>query len=56
MEEKVTGRSAYLPAGAVWRDADAKATYEGGQRATVPAPLDIIPVFMRDGKEYDIYQ
>ena len=56
MEEKVTERSVYLPAGAVWKDANTKVTYEGGQRVTVPAPLDIIPVFIRGGKEYDIYQ
>lgn len=56
MEEGVTERSVYLPKGAAWKDAYTKKTYEGGQRVTVPAPIDIIPVFMRDGKEYDIYE
>ena len=56
MEEGVTERSVYLPKGATWKDAYTKETYEGGQRVTVPAPIDIIPVFMRDGKEYDIYE
>ncbi len=56
MEEGVTERSVYLPKGAAWKDAYTKKTYEGGQCVTVPAPIDIIPVFMRDGKEYDIYE
>lgn len=56
MDEGVTERSVYLPKGAAWKDAYTKKTYEGGQRVTVPAPIDIIPVFMRDGKEYDIYE
>lgn len=55
MEEGVTERSVYLPKGAAWKDAYTKKTYEGGQRVTVPAPIDIIPVFMRDGKEFEIY-
>ena len=56
MEEGVTERSVYLPKGAAWKDAYTKKTYEGGQRVTVPAPIDIIPVFMRDGKEFEIYE
>ena len=56
MEEGVTERSVYLPKGAAWKDAYTKKTYEGGQRVTVPAPIDIIPVFMRDRKEFEIYE
>ena len=56
MEEGVTERSVYLPKGAAWKDAYTKKAYEGGQRVTVPAPIDIIPVFMRDGKEFEIYE
>lgn len=56
MEEKVTQRSVYLPAGAAWTDANTGEVYRGGQSVVVPAPLDIIPVFFRDGKKYDIYQ
>lgn len=56
MEAGVTERSVYLPKGAAWKDAYTKKTYEGGQRVTVPAPIDIIPVFMRDGKEFEIYE
>jgi alpha-D-xyloside xylohydrolase len=39
----------YLPAGAVWTDAWTGTEYEGGQSVTVDAPLDRIPLFLRDG-------
>lgn len=55
MEEGVTERSVYLPAGCKWTDAYTKKEYEGGQTVVVPAPLDIIPVMIREGKSYDIY-
>lgn len=45
----------YLPAGCSWTDAYTKKTYDGGQKVTVPAPIDIIPIMIRDGKEYEIY-
>jgi alpha-D-xyloside xylohydrolase len=56
MEEGVTARDVYLPEGASWTDANTGCRYDGGQTVTVPAPLDIIPVFVRDGKNYEIYK
>ena len=56
MQEGARERTVYLPAGTVWTDAYTKKTYEGGQEVTVPAPIDIIPVFMRDGANYPIYE
>jgi alpha-D-xyloside xylohydrolase len=56
MEEGVTVRDVYLPEGASWTDANTGCRYDGGQTVTVPAPLDIIPVFVRDGKNYEIYK
>ncbi|MFH8395211.1 TIM-barrel domain-containing protein [Streptomyces sp. NPDC018036] len=44
-----TARTAYLPAGARWTDAWTGVTYEGGAAVTVDAPLDRIPLFLRDG-------
>ncbi len=44
-------RRVYLPAGAVWVDASYGETYEGGQFVEVDAPLDTLPVFLRDGKQ-----
>lgn len=56
MEAGATEREIYLPKGATWTDAYTKKVYEGGQTVTVPAPIDIIPVMIRDGKEYNIYE
>lgn len=56
MEAGATTRTIYLPKGASWTDANTKQVYEGGQTVTVPAPLDVIPVIIRDGKEYVIYE
>lgn len=56
MEEGVREREVYLPKGCKWTDAYTKKVYEGGQWVTVPAPLAIIPVMIREGKQYDIYE
>lgn len=56
MEAGAAERRIYLPAGAGWKDAYTKQEYEGGQTVTVPAPIDIIPVMIRDGKDYPIYE
>jgi alpha-D-xyloside xylohydrolase len=42
-------RTVYFPAGADWYDFDTGKRYAGGTTATVPAPLDRIPVFVRTG-------
>jgi alpha-D-xyloside xylohydrolase len=55
MEEGVRTRTVYLPAGATWTDASTKKTYDGGQTVTVPAPIDVIPVFLRNDATYEIY-
>ena len=47
--EDATEREVYLPAGAGWRDAWTGALLSGGQRLTAPAPLSLIPVYVRDG-------
>ncbi len=56
MEAGAAEREVYLPAGTAWTDAYTKKTYEGGRRVTVPAPIDIIPVMVRDGRDYPIYE
>jgi alpha-D-xyloside xylohydrolase len=45
----VTEWTVYLPAGARWTDAWTGEEYEGGTTVTVDAPLDRIPLFLRDG-------
>ena len=55
MEAGARERKIYLPEGADWTDAYTKEVYKGGRTVTVPAPLDVIPVMIRDGKDYGIY-
>jgi alpha-D-xyloside xylohydrolase len=47
-------RSVYLPAGADWTCAWTGQRFAGGQRVTVPAPLERIPLFLRDGADMPI--
>lgn len=54
-EEAATKRNVYLPSGTAWIDAFTKKKYDGGQFVTVPAPIDIMPLFVREGKNYKIY-
>ena len=44
-----TRREVYLPAGAEWTYWRTGETYAGGQTVTVEAPIDVIPVFSRNG-------
>jgi alpha-D-xyloside xylohydrolase len=50
MREGQKERTVYLPQGASWTDAWTGSQYEGGETITAAAPLDVIPVFTRDGK------
>lgn len=55
--EHQTCRSVYLPEGAWWVHAHTGERYEGGQWYEVEAPLDTLPVFLREGKQaYLIHQ
>ena len=56
MEAGAIERRVYLPSGTKWTDAYTKKVYEGGNYVTVPAPIDVIPVFMREGTSYAIYE
>ncbi len=47
-------REVYLPSGARWKDAFTGLSHEGGRRVAVPAPLEVIPLFLRDGAELPI--
>jgi alpha-D-xyloside xylohydrolase len=42
-------RDLYLPEGPVWTDAYSHEHTSGGQWTTVDAPLERIPIFVRDG-------
>jgi alpha-D-xyloside xylohydrolase len=49
--EGAVSREVYLPKGSNWTDAHSGKIYDGGQMISVDAPIDIIPVFLRDGKQ-----
>ncbi len=48
-EQGATARSVYLPAGADWYNFWTNERVHGGQRITVQAPIDQIPLFVRAG-------
>lgn len=48
----VTGRRVYLPAGASWTEFETGRVYEGGVWVEADAPLEVIPVFLRDGLSF----
>ena len=47
--EGARSRSVYLPAGSRWRDACTGAQLDGGTTLEADAPIERIPVFLRDG-------
>ncbi|MFH1421822.1 MAG: glycoside hydrolase family 31 protein [Planctomycetota bacterium] len=47
-------RYVYLPAGTNWIDAWTNKKHKGGQHITADAPIDIIPVYLREGKNIPI--
>ena len=48
-EYKARSRSVYFPAGTTWYDFDTGRAYQGGTRATVDAPFERMPLFVRAG-------
>ncbi|MFF7645283.1 TIM-barrel domain-containing protein [Streptomyces canus] len=48
-EAGARSRTVYLPAGTRWTDTTTGELHEGGITLAVPAPLDRIPVFVREG-------
>ncbi|WP_404368695.1 TIM-barrel domain-containing protein [Sphingomonas sp. MMS24-J45] len=48
-EYKARTRSVYFPGSALWYDFSTGATYRGGTRATVAAPFERMPLFVRAG-------
>lgn len=51
MYENMRRRSVYLPKGTKWTNAHTRETFEGGCTIEVDAPLDIIPLFIREGSK-----
>jgi len=53
LTEGMTERSVYLPTGAVWTDIRTGETFEGGQTVVSPAPIESIPVFLKNNTHTD---
>lgn len=49
--EGASSRRVYLPAGAGWKEASTGTMYGGGQYVDSDAPLEVIPVFFRNGTD-----
>ncbi len=55
--EKAESRRVYLPQGAAWTNAGTGEIYQGGGWHEIPAPIDTLPIFLREGRqEYLIHQ
>jgi len=52
--EGARSRKVYLPEGEKWTDGANNETYEGGKWIECEAPLNVIPVFLRDGAKIPI--
>ncbi|MDO4943949.1 MAG: glycoside hydrolase family 31 protein [Ruminococcus sp.] len=48
-------KTVYLPEGTDWLYSSTKKIYSGRQTVTVPAPLDIIPIFIRKDSGVEVY-
>ena len=54
MQYEVRKRDVYLPAGTAWTDVWTDAEIEGGQWIEAKAPLDKIPLYLREGRRLPI--
>ena len=52
LEAGVRSRKVYLPAGSVWKELRTGESYEGGQTIEADAPIESIPVFVRNGRVF----
>lgn len=52
--ENAVTREVYLPQGSSWTDAWTGQVFAGGQTVKVSAPLETIPVFLRDGRQKEV--
>ena len=56
LEAGAASRKVYLPAGASWTDAWTGKTFQGGAVIDADAPIDIIPLFRRDGAKLPVVE
>ena len=56
LEAGAASRKVYLPAGASWTDAWTGKTFQGGAVVDADAPIDIIPLFLKDGAKLPVVE
>ena len=56
MEAGADSRKVYLPAGSKWTDAWTGREYQGGETVNADAPIDVIPLFLKDGAKLPIVE
>jgi alpha-D-xyloside xylohydrolase len=56
LDAGITQRPVYLPQGAQWTNAWTKEKFTGGQTILVDAPLDVIPLFLRNDAQLPIQE
>lgn len=56
MEAGISERAVYLPAGTRWKESATGRIYKGGETVSASAPIDIIPVFIREGADISVYK
>ncbi len=54
LDEGVRRREVYLPSGAKWRNVYTKQQYSGRQRIECDAPLDVIPLFLKNDAQLPV--
>jgi len=54
LEPKAVSRQVYLPVGAEWTELHSGKKYPGGKTITAEAPLEIIPVFLKNNSHAEI--
>ncbi len=54
LQAGATARKVYLPAGATWTDAWTGKKFEGGQTVIAAAPLETIPLYLKNGRRLPI--
>ena len=52
--EGATRRRVYLPAGAKWTEVDTGEVHQGGKWIDCDAPLNVVPIFIKDGADVPI--
>jgi alpha-D-xyloside xylohydrolase len=54
MDQGKRERTVYLPLGAQWKNAWNDDVFDGGTSTDCPAPLDIIPIFLKNSADLPI--